>query len=424
MGLDVADGATNATSVWSIVGSGPGVVSLLSPANIADVSVAIDGIPTYREQGVMMATVRQNIRGTSYGTVEVSYTNHFGGDVAANVLQIATSRATIGGEYNVNVAVAMFPFADGWISGHVAGTGALLEHNGVSTENVSPIGTGRYKVAIDGMNAQNDGILLAVSAENGYNFLSTAPLADGTGWEVAVRDNTATTFDALESARWGFVYLDYDAPGLTGGRIAPGGNLIAARGSFSLTHPSAGVYRISIPGYTPDDGILLLTSSGWETESGSTLPADNVLSYEADGNSFLVHLRDRNGAESLLEDGEFVFAFLAYDKTLMPAVPGDANYDGKVDDADGAIMAQNWGQTVATWAMGDFDLDGVISSKDAAILAANWGYGATSEASSIPEPSLACLLLTGNLWLLMRRRSRKTLDSRLTGSAVSYFAGR
>ncbi|NLE39371.1 MAG: hypothetical protein GX621_15225 [Pirellulaceae bacterium] len=409
--IDVPVGSTtDAASVWSVVGTGPGAVTLITPPNKADLSIAVDGIHTARMQGVMMATVRQNLRdGAYYSTVEVSHVNYFPGlgvDITAEVLQIATSRAPLGGEYNSNFAVAMFPFADGWIGGHVTGAGALLENNGVVAENVTQIGTGRYELTIDGIDSQDDGMLLAVSAENGYNFLSTAPLADGTGWEVAVRDTTATTFDALESARWSFVYLDYDSPDLTCGRVTANGGLIDARGSFSLTRPSTGVYRITIADYTPDDGILLLTSSGWETEGSLTAPADNVLSYEADGNAFVVNMRDRDGSASLLEDGEFVFAFLAYDKRLMPAVPGDANYDGKVDDDDAVLLAQNWGQAGATWAMGDFDRDGRIGPKDAAILAANWGHGGGSEATGVPEPSLACLFLTGVFWLLAGRRRR------------------
>ncbi|MBN1910568.1 MAG: PEP-CTERM sorting domain-containing protein [Pirellulales bacterium] len=303
--LDVVDSG----NVWTIVGSGPGVVSLLSPANKADVSVAVDGIPTYREQGVMMATVCQNVRGTSYGTVEVSYTNHFSG-IENNVLQIATSRATNGGEFNVNVAAAFFPFADGWTGGHVASSGALLEHNGVSASDVTRISTGLYQVEIYEVDSLDDGMLFAVGAANGYNFASTAPLADGSGWQVAVRDDTATSFSALEDAPWSFVYIDYDTPGLVGGRIVNGA-VADGVGLFSVTQTDTGVYRIDLDGYTPEDGILLLSVADMET-SGITAPADNIISYEADGDYFLVNTRDRNSTSSAFQNTDFVFAFMPY----------------------------------------------------------------------------------------------------------------
>ncbi|MBN1590583.1 MAG: PEP-CTERM sorting domain-containing protein [Pirellulales bacterium] len=389
--IDVADG----TNVWTVLGSGPNPVTLITPANGADFSVAVDDIPTQCFQGVMMATVRQNIRGTSYGTVEVSHVNYFPGlgvEIAADVLQVATSQATNGGEYNVNVATAMFPFGDGWMGSHVTNTGALLEHYGVSSGDVSLVGTGLYEVSLDGIDSQDDGMLFAVGAQNGYNYISTAPLTDGSGWQVAIRDNTATAFDALESAKWSFVYVDYDAPGLVGGRVAETGTVMSGVGSFSLSHPETGVYRITIPGYTPDDGVLMLTVADMETD-GATAPADNIISYEADGSTFLVNLRDRDGADSLLEDASFVFAFLAFDSELMPAVPGDANYDGVVDQNDATALASHWGEENALWADGDFDLDGVVGPKDASIMAAHWGHGAPGAGAAVPEPSTLMLLL-------------------------------
>jgi len=329
--IDVPAGSTtDAASEWSIVGSGPGEVALITPANKADLSISVDGIHAAIDQGVMMATVRQNLRDDFYyGTVEVSHVNYFPGlgvDVASNVLQVATSRANSGGEYNMNVAVALFPFADGWVGAHVANNGTLLEHNGVSAGNVTQTGTGRYQVRLDGVDSQEDGMLLAVGAENGYNFISTAPLADGSGWDVAIRDNTASTFDSLESARWSFVYVDYDAPGLVGGRVAADGSVLKSVGPFSVEHDvdHPGVYRISINNgdndlYTPDEGVLLLTIA--ECETSTTVPDDNIISYEADGDEFVVNVRDRNGSSSPLEDGAFVFAFIAYDGELTPSVP-------------------------------------------------------------------------------------------------------
>jgi hypothetical protein len=407
--IDVPAGSTtDAASIWSIVGSGPKAVVRISRDNKADFTLSIDGFSTNIWRGVMMATPRQNLRdGQYYSTVEVSHVNYFGDGIASDVLQVATSRAYSGGEYNSNVAVGFFPFGDGWIGSHVLGTGALLDHYGVAAGNVTRTAAGRYTVTVDGINSQTDGILLAVSAENGYNFVSTAPSANGSGWEIAERDTTATTFAATEDARWSFVYVDYDAPGLTGGRIAADGSVVSGKGSFSVTHTEgAGVYRITVPGYTPGEGVLMLTVSGYETEGSTTSVADNIILYEASGNTFLVNVRDRNVGASDLADCGFVFAFLPYNGNLMPAVPGDANYDGQVDADDAAILADHWGDSGATWAMGDFNLDGVIGAADASILAANWGHG-TSEAGAVPEPSSLGLVLGVAVTSLLYRRRRK-----------------
>ena len=390
-------------NVWTITGSGPGAGSLLSPANRADVSVAIDGLATQRDQGVMMATVSQNSRNGYYGTVEVSHINYF--DLEDTVLQIATSRAYNGGEYNMNVATGFFPFADGWIGGHVDADGTVLENYSISSDDVSHMNTGLYRVTVDGINSQEDGILFAVGAANGYNFVSTAPVSSGAGWYVTVRDNTATTFSALEDNRWSFVYLDYDAPGMIGGRVSADGTVVNSAGDFSMTRISTGVYRLTVDGYTPDDGSLMLSIAELETD-GVTRPDDNIITYEDDGNGgFLVNVRDRNGTATVLEDGAFVFAFLPFDGQLAPAVPGDANYDGVVDMEDANILLANMGSQNALWMMGDFDLNGTVNDNDVTILIDNWdGPG---DHPFVPEPSSLVLLGGVGLWLIGLRRRKK-----------------
>ncbi|MBN2294041.1 MAG: hypothetical protein JXM70_16565 [Pirellulales bacterium] len=54
-------------------------------------------------------------------------------------------------------------------------------------------------------------------------------------------------------------------------------------------------------------------------------------------------------------------------------IPGDANLDNIVNDADAAIVASNWlMQSGATWTDGDFNKDGRVDEIDATILARNW----------------------------------------------------
>ena len=86
-------------------------------------------------------------------------------------------------------------------------------------------------------------------------------------------------------------------------------------------------------------------------------------------------------------------------------IPGDANRDGVVNEADAAILAENWGSTSDGWAAGDFNDDGAVNAADAAMLAANWHVGTTESGTSVPEPTGIALLIGVLLASLgMRRR--------------------
>ncbi len=82
-------------------------------------------------------------------------------------------------------------------------------------------------------------------------------------------------------------------------------------------------------------------------------------------------------------------------------LPGDANGNGTVDEADAAMLAANWQKIGgATWADGDFNGDGAVNDIDAAIMAANWQKSNTATTPSVPEPTAIILLLSGLIALL------------------------
>ena len=88
----------------------------------------------------------------------------------------------------------------------------------------------------------------------------------------------------------------------------------------------------------------------------------------------------------LYTTGELV---LVYDP-----IPGDANRNGVVDNADAAILGNNWQSgSGLTWDQGDFNGDGFVDDRDATILAANWQASTGGDSASVPEPAAAVLLM-------------------------------
>ena len=69
-------------------------------------------------------------------------------------------------------------------------------------------------------------------------------------------------------------------------------------------------------------------------------------------------------------------------------LPGDANGDGIVSDADYTVWADHYGAWPATCSMGDFDGSGEITDADYTIWADHYGH----TAGRIPEPTCVGLL--------------------------------
>ena len=73
---------------------------------------------------------------------------------------------------------------------------------------------------------------------------------------------------------------------------------------------------------------------------------------------------------------------------VQPARYGDANLDGRVNFTDLLKLAQNYGQTNASWTQGDFDYDTSVDFSDLLKLAQNYGaLGAVAVVASPPAPS-------------------------------------
>ena len=232
------------------------------------------------------------------------------------------------GELNINCSVAYFRTND-WLCGwfrntnavnggsntlYTASPGMICANSSVTTVgsyNFKFVKSGEFRVSLfnKGYDARtNPGVLLVNHAKNEGNYCSSATNADGT-WEVYVKDNFANG-TSLEQDPCAFVFVPrsntnvvsgkfgLDATGTNAVTLIYSGNTPAFTVStmFVGTNLDAGRYRLTIPGGSPDQGVLVVSSEG-----GKTFNFDNTVSYEKDGNSWIIENRDVGAFPPLLE---------------------------------------------------------------------------------------------------------------------------
>ena len=268
-------------------------------SNRGDYHIRAGGATNDFVRGVFIASVAQNgvDHGFGDGTEYGSATIGIRGD---NSVFVSVDNS-LGREYNPNVSAANFDFTryiGAWVrdNGHQVTTGG----EGASKIHTSRNSDGSYTIKIDGVNSNEDGILLVTGAENRAQYGAARPLADGSGWVLDVHDNVLDGMDNT-GYEFGFTYLPKGDVATTFGRVLSDGSSDISNGAYTISKIGVGEYELFISGKTPADGALILSAEGLD---GANI--DNVVSYQpsADGKSWIIQTRDFPSGE--LEDaGEY-----------------------------------------------------------------------------------------------------------------------
>ncbi|MEI6781181.1 MAG: hypothetical protein WCQ21_09710 [Verrucomicrobiota bacterium] len=262
-------------------------------------------------------------------------------------------------EANINVAMAWFPFDQGWKAGYIGdatmapdafwrkqgshsaavveGTAAINKVSSKAIFKWEDPGTGVYgglgRLTLPGVDATKDGMVFCASNDDQSNnegqYLTAAPYDDGTakGWLVSMRQDDTYVYSDPDRSEFGFVYIPYTAGNLIGGQVkGTDGSKLHGAGSYSIVRLAAGQYEITLPGKTGLDGVLLLQASGY-LASNPVEPDNTVLTYEyTQTNKFVVESRYVSSGtgpqgmdETPLRDADFYFAWLDFKNPLTPS---------------------------------------------------------------------------------------------------------
>lgn len=330
-------GNTAGTSVTLSITAGQGTPNLSvlnGPTSRGDYYVQIGGDHADDSAGgILIPSVSQNGfdhgngNGFEIGQAMVATTS---GQAGNGGYFVPLHRSASGAEYNSNVGVVYFPFADGWYAGHATNT-INGNNNVVDTVN-APAGVvyndsvSSANVTIPGVTSPDQGVLLAVGGKNEDNYALVQPNANGS-YTIVVTDNGTSSGSGEESVA-AFVYVPngtrgadgYPVEGTVGakvvsGRVAGDGTVLLQNGEFSITPSGTGSLLLEIPGEDPTTGVLLATP-----ETGNSLNSDNFVTYEASGSGWLLQTRDLPGLglQDLGSDPFASFAFFPFDQSLPP----------------------------------------------------------------------------------------------------------
>ncbi len=270
------------------------------------------------------------------------------GENAANLPEAASPRALR--EANIDLAMAWFPYSAGWKAGYFGAPNgersvwkAHGTHSSALTESViakdsasevlqwQDAGNGPGGIAtltIPGVHALNDGMVFTISTDDSTDnrgaFITAAPMADGSAWNIAVRidddDYSPTSYATGEQSDFAFLYVPYTAVNLVGGHIKGTGTKAKGAGDFSVRRLAAGRYELTIPGKTGVDGMILLQNAGY-LASQADVTDDSVLAYEFIDGKFIVESRHAEAGEggtdvTPLWDTDFYFTWVDFTKPL------------------------------------------------------------------------------------------------------------
>ena len=117
--------------------------------------------------------------------------------------------------------------------------------------------------------------------------------------------------------------------------------------------------------------------------------------------------------DRVLTDTELAENWLtAHGLGTQEKLPGDANFDGIVTDADLSLLLANWNQDATGdadggWGRGEFDGTAPVQDADLSLLLANWTVAGQARlpaaGGQVPEPASALVLLLGFAGAALRR---------------------
>ena len=320
---DTIEHPASQTPPWQTIIATPAPLGFDSPGSTSGApAVSINGSALPFNSGILFAT---NYAGadwfnlTTRGSLDnLVIPRNESGNYALAVTDIAQDGAPDPATRpeSGRFALGFFPYANGWTGAHVAADATLSSSAnlpaGISITNPSP---GNYSIT----GLPPSGNMIVTSAGTGASADNVASIGQtGISWAVVNRDN----IQEPENGDFSFLYIPQDAMGVYSGKVANNGTITTLNGhlaAIGATGREVGAsYEITFGDgsvINPSNTVLFVTPD-YQAGNGG----DNVYSYHAEGNKFVVFSHDLPGVPGNPQTGGFRFV-------AVPIAPAALNGD-------------------------------------------------------------------------------------------------
>lgn len=342
MAVENANISVSSSGVVSIpAGQSTGGFSVTGNGGTGDIPIQIGASSTDDASGgILIGSISETGRSANTMTAgsETLYASSSTSPDGSGGLNLITRRAgedtpdtafPAGTRFDANIGAGYFPFSEGWLGGTVSSTAGSTFNsfnlNGLTSANISQnlFGDGDNVVTIPGVtDSRRQGILLANHASDTNQYTLATPTPSGDGFTVTTKANNTNGSAGTSNQSMSFVFIPRNTPGVTLGRVNGGNSALPPSTAFqsgnavTVVRELEGQYRMSIAGQSPTSGTLLVTTHGGPTGEG-TRASDNLITYQASGNDWVILSQDLAGLNGLGQDTNeneyyFDFAFLPF----------------------------------------------------------------------------------------------------------------
>jgi hypothetical protein len=276
----------------------------LPGSDLGDLALNLAGSPLAFNSGVVLAS-NHNVLGNLAAT-DQSLASYRGanGEYFLSSIDNEDPGATdpLAFEESSRFSLGYFPYADGWVGANVDAAGAVLEGSsnlppGVTITN--PV-TGIYQIS----GLPVSGNLLTIAGGDDSDHVTSVGI-EGSSWIVTSRDNSQTH----ENGAFGFVFIPSTARQVFSGQVTEAGGLVPLNDELAFVGGSANRgtqgYEITVGDGTiinPSNSVLFINA---DIDVGPA--GDNLMSYTAIGNAFVVFSQDLPGLNGQFQGGGFRF---------------------------------------------------------------------------------------------------------------------